>query len=229
MREPLREVDVYAYQAGVARPAAKAIGRVRRGLLVKCSGKDGHFGWGEIAPLKGFSAESLDEAMRQVLEWRSEPTPDLESLFPSVRCGLEQALESCGTWPTLRPRRQSVAIGGLLLGTGPDVLNAAVQCRNQGYRAVKLKVGRSDIDSEIDLVREVRRSLGPGMALRLDANRAWSLESAAEFGRGVRAAKRGLYRRAASRDGATGRAGAALQRPGGAGRVPGGAGSLGPG
>ncbi len=189
MREPLRGVDVYAYEAGVARPAAMAIGRIRRGLLIKVGGKDDHTGWGEIAPLKGFSAESLDEARRQVLEWRSAPMPDLESLFPSVRCGLEQALESYSAWPSLRPRRKSVAIGGLLLGTAPDVLNAAIHCRIAGYRAVKLKVGRRDIDSEIALVREVRRSLGPDIALRLDANRAWSLESAAEFGRGVRAAR----------------------------------------
>lgn len=164
------------------------MGDVRRGWLVKAEGREGRIGWGEIAPLEGFSCESPDEAAAQIREWRSAPTRDLEGLLPSVRCGLEQALESGCAWPRVRARRQTVTIGRLLLGTRRNVLDAARNCREAGYRAVKLKVGRRDIDTEIALVREVRRIVGPATGLRLDANGAWSLESAAAFGRGVRAA-----------------------------------------
>ena len=188
-RAALRGVKIYAYEVGLALPAASAGGNVRRGLLVKVGGKERQDGWGEIAPLKGFSAESLDEAASQLHRWRAVPTYDLEGLLPSVRCGLEQALESWCAWPGLRPRRQAVRMRRLLLGTSQDILGAARACRAAGYRAVKLKVGRRDIDTEIVLVRRVRRMQGPGAGLVLDANRAWSLEEAAEFGRGVRAAR----------------------------------------
>ena len=169
------------------------MGDVRRGWLVKAEGREGRIGWGEIAPLEGFSRESPAEAAAQIREWRSAPTRDLEGLLPSVRCGLEQALESGCAWPGVRARRQAVAIGRLLLGSRRNVLDAARSCREAGYRAVKLKVGRRDIDTEIALVREVRRIVGPATGLRLDANGAWSLESAAGVRTRRACGKRGLH------------------------------------
>ncbi|MBA2533696.1 MAG: hypothetical protein H0V21_01645, partial [Rubrobacter sp.] len=40
--------------------------RHRDGLLLKLSGSDGSEGWGETAPLPGFSRESLDESAAQL-------------------------------------------------------------------------------------------------------------------------------------------------------------------
>ncbi|MCA9087809.1 MAG: hypothetical protein KDA90_04145 [Planctomycetaceae bacterium] len=49
----------------------------------------------------------------------------------------------------------------------------ALAARAYGFRQVKLKVG-GEIDSEQRLVRRVRRTLGTGIDLRVDANGAWS-------------------------------------------------------
>ncbi len=44
----------------------------------------------------------------------------------------------------------------------------------QGFRAVKIKVGREDLDQEEARIRAAREAIGPTVALMLDANNAWS-------------------------------------------------------
>ena len=62
--------------------------------------------------------------------------------------------------------------------------------RDEGYRTVKLKVGGRTVAGDLRLVRELGEMLGDSISLRLDANRAWGYEEAAEF---VRAAPRFEY------------------------------------
>ena len=44
----------------------------------------------------------------------------------------------------------------------------------QGYRAVKMKVGRDDPQEDVERVAAVRRLIGPGVSLMLDANQKWT-------------------------------------------------------
>ena len=44
----------------------------------------------------------------------------------------------------------------------------------QGYRAVKMKVGRENPAEDIERVGSVRRAIGPGTKLMLDVNQAWT-------------------------------------------------------
>jgi O-succinylbenzoate synthase len=48
-----------------------------------------------------------------------------------------------------------------------------------GFRAVKVKVGRPNPDEDVALVAAVRDAIGPRVALRIDANGAWDLDTAA--------------------------------------------------
>jgi len=54
----------------------------RRGLLLRLEGADGAVGWGEAAPLPGFSTETLDEATHR-LRRRAEELSGVE-LMESV-------------------------------------------------------------------------------------------------------------------------------------------------
>jgi o-succinylbenzoate synthase len=47
-----------------------------------------------------------------------------------------------------------------------------------GFPAVKVKVGRSDLGVDVDLVAAVRDAIGPSVALRIDANGSWDLDNA---------------------------------------------------
>lgn len=48
----------------------------------------------------------------------------------------------------------------------------------QGYRAVKMKVGRDDPQEDVERVAAVRRLIGPGIPLMLDANQKWTAAEA---------------------------------------------------
>jgi O-succinylbenzoate synthase len=69
----------------------------------------------------------------------------------------------------------------LLAGSPAKVLEEARLMSGAGYRSIKLKVGTATVDEDAALVRALGEELGEGISLRLDANRAWDYEEAAEF------------------------------------------------
>jgi O-succinylbenzoate synthase len=172
----------------------------RSGLLVKLSSDSGSVGWGDIAPLPGFSRESLAVAKQETFKLKSkligtdlpeDPTPRGKGwsrwkipgdLAPSVRFGLELAVWNLH--PVQEPRK-TVAVNGLLTGLRDEVLHWAYEMVRLGYRAVKLKVGQRPLAEEVDLTWKVRDTAGDRVRLRLDANRAWSLDQAVKFGKAV--------------------------------------------
>jgi o-succinylbenzoate synthase len=74
-------------------------------------------------------------------------------------------------WPT--PGRDSVPVNALV-DRGPVDAGALA-----GFPAVKVKVGRADPGADADLVSSVRDAVGASVALRVDANGAWDLDTAA--------------------------------------------------
>lgn len=49
---------------------------------------------------------------------------------------------------------------------------------DQGFRAIKMKVGRDRLSEDIERVRSVRNLIGPDVPLMVDANMAWSVDQA---------------------------------------------------
>jgi O-succinylbenzoate synthase len=179
----------------------------RRLMLVRVR-LNGHEGWGEVAPLPGFSAEDLDVAEECLVEllprlmapdfddgarWMEACDDLLSGGVPSARFGLELALVNA--WAAAR----GVTLREFLVpGAGPELsINAllgvaaedgdamADQIKAAGYRAVKIKVGRGAPAEEAARVRQLAARLGEGVGIRLDANRAWTMPDAVLFARGL--------------------------------------------
>lgn len=55
-----------------------------------------------------------------------------------------------------------------------DLANEVARYVENGFRAVKIKVGGVPLEEDIARVREVRRVIGDGIELMLDANNAWT-------------------------------------------------------
>jgi len=207
----LSRFDLYRYSLPFSRPLefeGTTLYR-REGLLLRLAGDDGSEGWGETAPLPGFSGESSVDAASQLRrlaasmmereiedKWvdpYGEPGSRLDRTAPSVRFGFELAVWnlygtlSGRTLPELvKPSpRDEVAVNGLLSGSAVEVLEGARRMREEGYPSVKLKVGTRAVAEDTALVRALGEELGPNISLRLDANRAWGYEEAAEFVRGA--------------------------------------------
>jgi o-succinylbenzoate synthase len=199
--------DLFHYSLPFRKPLALRGTTVHRreGLLLRLSGDDGAEGWGESAPLPGFSAESLHQATAQLRglagsligreatdDWTDQNRAfgrELERTVPapSVRFGLELAVwnlcaaSSGRSLPELLAGRARVPVSGLLSGSLDEVLGEARRMKDAGYEAVKLKVGARTVAEDVGLSRRLAEELGDAVSLRLDANRAWGYEQAAEF------------------------------------------------
>ena len=183
----------------------------REGLLLRLASDAGDVGWGEAAPLPGFSEERLQQATREAFKLKRITTGreipddwfaqggdfaqllDDPALSPSVRFALEQA-----AWMLMAETREvavhklfaedphdTLPLSQLLTGERDAILGRLKEIKEEGFRAVKLKVGRRALDDDIRLVRALGERLGAGVALRLDANRAWTPDKARRFAEGI--------------------------------------------
>ena len=85
-----------------------------------------------------------------------------------------------------RDRVQTYASSGLWLDYSVDELIAEAEAfRQQGHRAMKMRVGRADFATDVERVRLVREALGPDVALLVDANQAWPESVAIRAGRAL--------------------------------------------
>lgn len=136
---------------------------VREGVLLKSE-----VGWGDAAPLPGFSRESLQDVLRA---WRAGP--------PFALPSLQFAYDSAS-----RPLTAgAVPLNALLAGSTRQILARARQIARSKCSTIKLKIGRrGDLESDAELVWQVRRRLRADQHLCLDANRAWDESSAIAFG-----------------------------------------------
>ena len=184
----------------------------RQGLILKFTDTVNNTGFGEIAPLPGFSRESLEEVQREVqqvsnffndleiddslLEAHSAFQQRLKNagLFPATRFGIEMGIlnllaiyRKCYLPQLFSLQTTSEVLVNALINYDTRDLNKAVkQLLSEGYRTIKLKVGRGKLEEDVRRVQQLRDVAGEGVVLRLDANQAWSLADAVRFGQAVR-------------------------------------------
>lgn len=153
----------------------------REGLVVRlCQGQSE--GWGEIAPLPGFSQESLADAESQALSWidgwLSGNEPDWPTA-PSAAFGLSCAwAELAGGLPQAAEYRAAPLCTG-----DPDRLFAMLR-ELPGDKVVKVKVGLYEAVRDGMVVNLLLEAISD-LRLRLDANRGWTPLKARQFARYV--------------------------------------------
>lgn len=126
-------------------------GSVRQGLIVQVDN-----GFGDIAPLPGFSRETFDEAKEEAL--RLLPLlPNATPSLPSVRFGFD-----CAMHPLSSPFHLPIN---------------ALNDHRSGFKALKLKLGHLSLADALKRLKETPKHL----ELRLDFNRQWPLEKLLAF------------------------------------------------
>ncbi|UUM31451.1 o-succinylbenzoate synthase [Vibrio japonicus] len=151
---------------------------VREGFIVELV-QDGQLGRGEVAPLPGFSLESMDEAYSQLVEqlalWQQGKELHLDELHPSVAFGISMAQLELDK---ILPEEGCYQAAPLCTGD-PDELLPKLNAM-QGDKVAKIKVGLYEPIRDGMLVNLFLESI-PDLSLRLDANRAWTAEKAQQF------------------------------------------------
>lgn len=169
-------------------------------VLVRLEDGAGNAGFGEAAPLPRYGAASIEDVVG-ALERCREAVADLDAEGARAACRAHSPPEVLAACRALSPPPEVLAAVDLalwdlegrrlrtpvwkLLGadSAPSVVvNAMVatpddasEAARRGFRCVKMKVGLGDDSLRVAAVRE---AIGPDVAIRIDANGAWSVEEA---------------------------------------------------
>ncbi|MDW3217221.1 MAG: 2-succinyl-6-hydroxy-2,4-cyclohexadiene-1-carboxylate synthase [Acidimicrobiales bacterium] len=175
---------------------AAGVTDVRHTLLFGLT-DDGATGWGEAAPLPGWSPESLPACRAALPTAMPAVELDLEPVlsertFPARAAVIGAALDlrARQAGRSLREhlaatyRRAEaadrVAVNGVVSATDPEQVAVEVaSLAERGIGVVKLKVAALDVKADTARIAAARAA-APGMVLRLDANGGWSTEEAVD-------------------------------------------------
>ncbi|MDE0308426.1 MAG: mandelate racemase/muconate lactonizing enzyme family protein [Acidiferrobacterales bacterium] len=56
-----------------------------------------------------------------------------------------------------------------------ELAEQACRIRDMGFKAIKFRVGRRALDEDVEALRAVRKALGDGIEIMIDANQAWRM------------------------------------------------------
>ena len=152
---------------------------------------NGKSGVGECAPLPDLSCDSLpnyDEVLSGLcrsLEATGQPDVQMLRPYPSMLFGMETALLALHRGSKLFDTpfargEEGIPINGLVWMGSYEEMNRRMEEKiEQGFNCVKLKIGAIDFESELNLVRSIRKRFSKEtIELRVDANGGFSCNDA---------------------------------------------------
>jgi L-alanine-DL-glutamate epimerase-like enolase superfamily enzyme len=86
-------------------------------------------------------------------------------------------------WGAVRDRIPAYAMVGWLNYSDAQVQGICAQAVEQGFRAVKIKVGYPTLTEDVERIRVVRQAIGEDVALMVDANQSLTIAEAIRRGR----------------------------------------------
>jgi L-alanine-DL-glutamate epimerase-like enolase superfamily enzyme len=197
------DVDVETWRIPLPRPWGPdvAFHHLTVVVVTDSNGQRGTgFSWTPQIGATSLHAMVADDCGPTVLDWPAEPEPVWDRLFGHLReaggtgiTTLALAAIDIALWD-LRGLRRGRSLVDLLgrrhqrlpvYGSGGNFHYSTQQLEEQAHRwveaghsAVKIKVGRPDLDEDLDRVQRVATIIGPDRELMLDANQRWNLAKA---------------------------------------------------
>lgn len=89
-------------------------GGKREGVLIRLESSSGGVGWGEVAPLPGFSKETLEEALKDLIEGNDSSYPSVQWGQASAMLDLMQPIE-VDSIPVRILEKEKIKVGHLTL------------------------------------------------------------------------------------------------------------------
>jgi len=145
----------------------------REGLILQIQ-HNKQFSCAEIAPLPGFSKETLQQAQTQIIKLLCNELNADGELYPSVHFALDCISQNI---PMTQAGKQQVPIS-LLQGNNSAVLAQYRQLNKPDL--IKLKVARQAVEQDIILFNALS-AMNDHILIRCDANQGWDQVQAAEF------------------------------------------------
>ena len=203
----ITKVTTFLLRAELKRPFGVSVSvpldRTRSALLIKIETDSGLVGWGETAPVSGARGAIDDQIGPKLI---GQNPLNHRALWRSIwGANFGHALAVGGVDIALQDLRGKLLglpvaelYGGRLRekvpayasamnyveGEEPEMLfpREAEELARQGYRAMKMRLGRYPVAREAAVARAVRKAVGPDVRLMVDGNAAYTLGSALRMG-----------------------------------------------
>ncbi|WP_326534768.1 mandelate racemase/muconate lactonizing enzyme family protein [Pseudorhodoferax sp.] len=204
----IARIEAWSLRAPIDTPVVTSFGTMhdRPAVFVRLTANDGTEGWGEawcnfpgvgaehrarllidsVAPLALGTCwpdapalwRHLDTRLHVLALQTGEPGPLAQCVAAIDLAAWDLAARRAGQplWRALGGTCGSAAVyaSGLHPAQAPDL---AARMAQRGHRAFKLKVGFG-LPGDLDALRALRAAIGPAATLMLDANQAWTAETA---------------------------------------------------
>jgi L-Ala-D/L-Glu epimerase len=153
--------------------ASTGVISARELVVLRLEGSDGTVGWGEAAPFEPYDGVPLERAIAALSGGGGRRPPQARAAEEMARLDLEARQEGR---PLAEPGKDALPVNQTIpAGPPEEVAERARDGLRAGYACFKVKVG---LPEDAERVAAVRDAVGPWPALRVDANRAWSVEEA---------------------------------------------------
>ena len=196
------ELTYSPYSLNLSQPFRTSGGdiRERKGFIISLKSGSKAEGIGEAAPLPEFGSESYEDDEITLENLQLNIKLDLNNLIPSIeeslsqfihlpalRSGMEQAIlnlvcvERKTTLSELfnKPVAKNISVNGIIgMVDKADAVNKAISLKADGFRTIKIKVGREIFEDDLEVVNNIRAAVGKNIKLRLDANGKWDKNAA---------------------------------------------------
>ena len=152
---------------------ATGVVSARELVVLRLEASDGTVGYGEAAPFEPYDGVPLERAIAALSGGGGRRPPQARAAEEIARLDLEARQEDR---PLAEPVHDALPVN-LTLPAGPpaEVAERAREGVRAGYACFKVKVGLPEDEERVAAVRE---AVGSWPALRVDANRAWSVDEA---------------------------------------------------
>lgn len=199
------KIETYRVAIPLIKPFKTALRTVEtaESVFVKVTCDNGITGWGEAPPtvvITGDSLSSIESAIHHVLKpfLEKQNLLNYEAIFQgigsllvgnsSAKAAVDMALYDCLSQQCKLPlyqflggHKKEIETDYTVSVNGPEEMGEdAVSYVQQGFDVLKVKVGKDDISTDIERIREIRSRIGKKIKIRLDANQGWKPKEAIE-------------------------------------------------
>ncbi|GGD10540.1 mandelate racemase/muconate lactonizing enzyme family protein [Pontibacillus salipaludis] len=199
----IKSIETYPVAEPLKKPFKTALRTVTvaESIYVKVTCDNGITGWGEAPPthvITGESIASIEYAISHIIKplLLEKSLLNREALFESLaqsmvgntsaKAAVDMALHDCFAQACGLPLYQ--LLGGYkseletdytVSVNDPEEMAAdATQYIQEGFNVLKVKVGKDEIEKDIERIRKIREKIGHEPTIRLDANQGWTVKEA---------------------------------------------------
>ncbi|MFN4313861.1 MAG: mandelate racemase/muconate lactonizing enzyme family protein [Chitinophagaceae bacterium] len=198
----ISSIELYKLQIPLHEPFVISLGPIyaAENVMVIIRTREGLTGYGECSPFMTINGESADTGMVVGRYFANamlgkdalalpERIAEMDRIIYgnySIKSAFDMALYDLASKAAEQPlyaflggtKKENIYTDYTVsLGTPQDMASAALRIKQQGFPAIKVKLG-SNGSMDVQRMRAIREAVGPDIPLRIDANQGWSLYEA---------------------------------------------------